>query len=86
MLTVGAGLVVLVKGALVAAVVRGFSVPLRTALAVGLSMAHVGEFAFVLLSHAVQQGILPLQVRRRERGGRWGWGSSTLPNRISSRA
>ncbi|GIL84773.1 hypothetical protein Vretimale_14445 [Volvox reticuliferus] len=61
-LTVGVGLVVLVKGALVATVVRGFSVGLRTSLAVGLSMAHVGEFAFVLLSHAVQSGLLPLQV------------------------
>ena len=39
-----------------------FSYPLRTALAVGLSMAQIGEFAFVLLSAASQLGMLPYQV------------------------
>lgn len=39
-----------------------FKYPLRTALAVGLSMAQIGEFAFVLLSVASQLGLLPYQV------------------------
>lgn len=39
-----------------------FSYPLRTALAVGLSMAQIGEFAFVLLSVASHQGLLAYQV------------------------
>jgi Kef-type K+ transport system membrane component KefB len=34
----------------------------RTALAVGVSMAHVGEFAFILLSMAWQLGIVSPQV------------------------
>ena len=43
-------------------VVRLFHYPPRTALAVGLSMAQIGEFAFVLLSVASQLGLLPYQV------------------------
>jgi len=43
-------------------VVYMFKYPLRTALAVGLSMAQIGEFAFVLLSVASQLGLLPYQV------------------------
>lgn len=39
-----------------------FKYPLRTALAVGLSMAQIGEFAFVLLSVASQLGLLAYQV------------------------
>ena len=39
-----------------------FKYPVRTALAVGLSMAQIGEFAFVLLSVASQLGLLPYQV------------------------
>ena len=39
-----------------------FKYPARTALAVGLSMAQIGEFAFVLLSVASQLGLLPYQV------------------------
>lgn len=43
-------------------VVRAFHYSPRTALAVGLSMAQIGEFAFVLLSVASQLGLLPYQV------------------------
>ena len=43
-------------------VVRAFHYNPRTALAVGLSMAQIGEFAFVLLSVASQLGLLPYQV------------------------
>ena len=43
-------------------VVRMFHYTPRTALAVGLSMAQIGEFAFVLLSVASQLGLLPYQV------------------------
>lgn len=43
-------------------VVYLFKYPVRTALAVGLSMAQIGEFAFVLLSVASQLGLLPYQV------------------------
>ena len=46
----------------ISGVVCLFSYPLRTALAVGLSMAQIGEFAFVLLSAASQLGMLPYQV------------------------
>ena len=46
----------------ISAVVWMFSYPLRTALAVGLSMAQIGEFAFVLLSVASHQGLLAYQV------------------------
>lgn len=35
----------------------------RTAVAVGVTMAHVGEFAFILLSMGWQLGILSPQVR-----------------------
>lgn len=39
-----------------------FRFPPQTALAVGLSMAQIGEFAFVLLSVASQLGLMPYQV------------------------
>lgn len=39
-----------------------FRYPPQTALAVGLSMAQIGEFAFVLLSVASQLGLMPYQV------------------------
>ena len=48
-----------------------FSYPLRTALAVGLSMAQIGEFAFVLLSVASHQGLLAYQVYMLLMGARW---------------
>lgn len=62
-------MVLLAKASLVAAVVRAFSVGPRTALAVGLSMAHIGEFGFVLLSSALHLDILPMQVRQGREGG-----------------
>lgn len=46
----------------ISVVVYMFKYPIRTALAVGLSMAQIGEFAFVLLSVASQLGLLPYQV------------------------
>ena len=46
----------------ISVVVYAFKYPLRTALAVGMSMAQIGEFAFVLLSVASQLGLLPYQV------------------------
>ena len=46
----------------ISAVVFLFKFPARTALAVGLGMAQIGEFAFVLLSAASQLGMLPYQV------------------------
>ena len=48
-----------------------FSYPLRTALAVGLSMAQIGEFAFVLLSVASHQGLLAYQVYMLLMGACW---------------
>ena len=53
----------------ISGVVLLFSYPLRTALAVGLSMAQIGEFAFVLLSAAGQLGMLPYQVYMLLMGG-----------------
>lgn len=49
-------------GMQISVVVYAFKYPVRTALAVGLSMAQIGEFAFVLLSVASQLGLLPYQV------------------------
>ena len=51
-----------VMRAQISVVVYAFKYPARTALAVGLSMAQIGEFAFVLLSVASQLGLLPYQV------------------------
>ena len=53
---------ILGKSILISLVVWLFKFPVRTALAVGLSMAQIGEFAFVLLSVASQLGMLPYQV------------------------
>ena len=46
----------------ISVVVYLFRYPLRTALAVGLGMAQIGEFAFVLLSSASQHGLIPYQL------------------------
>ena len=46
----------------ISGVVYLFRYPPQTALAVGLSMAQIGEFAFVLLSVASQLGLMPYQV------------------------
>ncbi|CAH2057493.1 unnamed protein product, partial [Thlaspi arvense] len=45
-------LVIVVKTILVAAVVKGFGYSNKTSLLVGMSLAQIGEFAFVLLSRA----------------------------------
>ena len=58
----GVVLTILGKSILISLVVWLFKFPVRTALAVGLSMAQIGEFAFVLLSVASQLGMLPYQV------------------------
>ena len=55
-------LTILGKCILISLVVWLFKFPARTAVAVGLSMAQIGEFAFVLLSVASQLGLLPYQV------------------------
>lgn len=58
----GVILTILGKSMLITLVVWLFKFPLRTAVAVGLSMAQIGEFAFVLLSVASQLGLMPYQV------------------------
>ncbi|KAK4388756.1 K(+) efflux antiporter 4 [Sesamum angolense] len=45
-------LVVIVKTVVISAVVKGFGYNNRTSLLVGMSLAQIGEFAFVLLSRA----------------------------------
>ncbi|NP_001147290.1 K(+) efflux antiporter 5 precursor [Zea mays] len=45
-------LVIIVKSIVVAIVVKAFGYSMRTAFVVGLSLAQIGEFAFVLLSRA----------------------------------
>ncbi|KAF0911072.1 hypothetical protein E2562_005456 [Oryza meyeriana var. granulata] len=45
-------LVIIVKSIVVTVVVKAFGYSIRTAFVVGLSLAQIGEFAFVLLSHA----------------------------------
>ncbi len=54
--------VVTAKSLLIAGVVLAFRFPLDTALAVGINMAQIGEFGFVLLSMANQHGIIASQV------------------------
>ena len=61
-LAIGTLTVMALKATLVTATVSWFGFPWRTSLAVGLTMAHVGEFAFVLLSASVDLNILPQQV------------------------
>lgn len=61
-LTFGTLVVMVLKSCLVALVVHLFGMPLRTSLAVGISMAHIGEFSFVLLSVANQLKLLSPQV------------------------
>lgn len=60
----GAGvmLVVVAKSLLIGGVVLAFGYPVDTALAVGVSLAQVGEFVFVLLSGASQYGLLTTEV------------------------
>jgi Kef-type K+ transport system membrane component KefB len=54
--------VVTAKSLLIAGVVLAFRFPLDTALAVGINLAQIGEFGFVLLSMANQHGIIASQV------------------------
>lgn len=61
-LAAGVFLVVLGKTVLISGVIMMFGHPPRTALVVGLGMAQIGEFAFVLLSAASNQGLLQHQV------------------------
>eukprot|EP00892_Ulva_mutabilis_P000016 jgi/Ulvmu1/10014/UM059_0063.1 len=58
LLSIGAVFVLLVKGLLISVVVYYFGYSWNTALAVGFSLAQVGEFAFVLLSLASQLGLI----------------------------
>ena len=60
-------------------VVYAFKYPARTALAVGMSMAQIGEFAFVLLSVASQLGLLPYQVYMLLMGARAPRAAVALP-------
>jgi hypothetical protein len=68
-LLTGTLVVTLLKAAVVTLVVRMFDVPMRLSLAVGLSMAHIGEFSFVLLSMANQLKLLSSQVRTHNCAG-----------------
>jgi len=54
--------VITAKSLLIAGVVLAFRFPLDTALAVGINLAQIGEFGFVLLSMANQHGIIASQV------------------------
>ncbi|XP_057841711.1 K(+) efflux antiporter 5 isoform X1 [Cryptomeria japonica] len=45
-------LVIIAKTVVVTVVVKGFQYPIRTSFLVGISLAQIGEFAFVLLSRA----------------------------------
>ena len=71
LLSAGTLVVMLLKSVLVGCVVRFFigGGGWRLAAAVGISMAHIGEFSFVLLSMANQLKIISSQV-----GGSRGWG------------
>jgi hypothetical protein len=53
---------VALPAAQISLVVWLFRYPPKTALGVGLSMAQIGEFAFVLLSVASQHGLIPYQM------------------------
>lgn len=61
-LTCGTLVVMVVKSVVVGVVVNMFGINIRTSVAVGLSMAHIGEFSFVLLSMANQLKLLSPQV------------------------
>ena len=62
-LLAGTVVVAAVKMVVVGAVVHMFGTPIATSAAVGLTMAHIGEFSFVLLSMANQLKLLSPQVR-----------------------
>jgi Kef-type K+ transport system membrane component KefB len=66
-LLAGTVVVAAVKVVVVGAVVHMFGTPIATSAAVGLTMAHIGEFSFVLLSMANQLKLLSPQVRQEDR-------------------
>jgi len=61
-LLAGTVVVAAVKMVVVGAVVHMFGTPIATSAAVGLTMAHIGEFSFVLLSMANQLKLLSPQL------------------------
>ena len=61
-LAIGALGVLVLKTWVVGGVIYLFQVPLRISFAVGLTMAHIGEFSFVLLSMAHHLKLLSPQV------------------------
>mmetsp|Transcript_16165 Transcript_16165/g.35012 ORF Transcript_16165/g.35012 Transcript_16165/m.35012 type:complete len:704 (+) Transcript_16165:101-2212(+) len=61
-LAVGTLCLMVLKAALVAGTVAWFGYTWRVSLAVGVTMAHVGEFGFVLLSMSTHLKILPAQM------------------------
>lgn len=58
LLGLGALIVLIRKGTLISLVVWNFKYSWNTSLAVGFSLAQVGEFAFVLLTLASQLGLI----------------------------
>jgi Kef-type K+ transport system membrane component KefB len=58
----GVALIIAAKTLLVASVVLLFGFPPHTALGVGINLAQVGEFGFVLLSIASRYGMIPHEV------------------------
>lgn len=58
----GVALIIAAKTVLISCVVLVFGFPPQTALGVGVNLAQVGEFGFVLLSIASQQGMIPHEV------------------------
>ncbi|MHB9090568.1 MAG: cation:proton antiporter, partial [Chloroflexota bacterium] len=62
MLLLAVAAIVLGKFVVVAALVRAFAYPARTAVYAGLGMIQIGEFSFVLAELGVNQGILPEEV------------------------
>jgi predicted Kef-type K+ transport protein len=68
-LTAGTLTIVIAKSLLFAGVVTVFRYPLDVSLAVGLNMAQVGEFGFVLLSLANRYNLVGSQVYLLLMGG-----------------
>lgn len=58
----GVALIIAAKTLLIASVVLLFGFPPQTALGVGINLAQVGEFGFVLLSIASRYGMIPHEV------------------------
>jgi CPA2 family monovalent cation:H+ antiporter-2 len=58
----GVALIIAGKSFLIASVVLLFGFPSHTAVRVGINLAQVGEFGFVLLSIASRYGMIPHEV------------------------